>query len=89
MHRSTEIINIFEKKNIPEEITKIILSYERILLFNNSVYQWISISDQFHTERMIHFFYLDIKEQFLKEINNINGDFDYLKKYKSPPAFLS
>jgi hypothetical protein len=83
MYRSSEIIKILSKKNLPEEIVKHILSYERILLFNKSIYQWLSISYQFHTERMKLLFYLDIKSNFLNEIYNINGDFDYLKQYKS------
>ena len=83
MYRSSEIIEILSKKNLPEEIVKHILSYERILLFNKSIYQWLSISYQFHTERMKLLFYLDIKSNFLNEIYDINGDFDYLKQYKS------
>lgn len=83
MYRSTEIIKILSKKNIPEEIIKNILCYERKLLFNKSVYQWLSISYQFHTERMKLLFYLDIKNNFLNEIKDINGSFDYLKQYKS------
>lgn len=83
MYRSSEIIEILSKKNLPEEIIKHILSYERILLFNKSIYQWLSISYQFHTERMKLLFYLDIKSNFVNEIKDINGDFDYLKQYKS------
>ena len=82
MYRSSEIIEILSKKNLPEEIVKHILSYERILLFNKSIYQWLSISYQFHTERMKLLFYLDIKSNFLNEIYDINGDFEKYQEYE-------
>ena len=91
MYRSQEILQIFSKiylsQNIiiylPQDIIKYILHYERDILYEKSIYQWIKTSEIFHKFQKQKFFYEDIKNTFLKEIQDINGNFDYLKKYKS------
>ena len=44
MYRSQEILQIFNELNIPEPISKYILEYERKLLFNKSLHNWIYLS---------------------------------------------
>lgn len=82
MYRSQEIIQIFYKIYLPQDITKYILNIERNLLYKKSIYQWIRNSEIFHKLQKHKFFYENIKNTFLNEIKEINGNMIYLKKYK-------
>ena len=82
MNRSQEIIQIFSQFNLPHDIIKYILHTERDMLYKKTLYQWIKISEIFHTTQKQKFFYEDIKNTFLNEIHEINGNMKYLKKYK-------
>ena len=82
MYRSQEIIQIFGEYNLPEEITKYILAFERQLLFENSIHEWLYMSHLTRLEKCKRFFYDDFNDTFLREINDIGGNFITLKKYK-------
>jgi len=82
MNRSQEIIQIFSHFNLPSDITKYILHTERDILYKKTLYQWIKMSEIFHNIQKQKFFYEDIKNIFLNEIHEINGNMIYLKKYK-------
>ena len=82
MYRSQEIIQLFSQIYIPQDITKYILDIERNLLYKKSIYQWIRYSNLFHKTQKQKFFYEEIKNTFLNEIKEINGNMIYLKKYK-------
>ena len=82
MNRSQEIIQIFSQFNLPSDITKYILHTERDILYKKTLYQWIKNSEIFHIIQKQKFFYEDIKNTFLNEIHEINGNMIYLKKYK-------
>ena len=81
MYRSQEIIKTL-KIYLPIDIIKFILCIERELLYKKTLYQWIKISEIFYNHQKQKFFYEDIKNTFLKEIHEINGNIEYLKKYK-------
>ena len=82
MYRSQEILLIFNELNIPEPISKYILEYERKLLFNESLYNWMYLSQIAKRVKFKRFFYEENNILFLQEIKDINGDFNNLKKYK-------
>ena len=82
MYRSQEIMKLFYQKSLPHDIIKYILQIERNLLYKKSIHQWIKISEIFYNHQKQKFFYEDIKNTFLKEIHEINGNMIYLKKYK-------
>jgi len=82
MYRSQEIILIFNKVNLPDEISKYILSLERQWLFENSWLQWISFSRIIKEEKCRRFFYEDYNDLFLQEIRDIKGSFVILKDNK-------
>ena len=82
MNRSQEIIQIFSQFYLPHDITKYILCIEREFLYKKTLYQWIKITEIFHNTQKQKFFYEDIKNTFLNEIHEINGNMIYLKKYK-------
>ena len=82
MYRSQEIIQLFSQIYIPQDITKYILNIERNLLYKKSIHQWIRSSKLFHKTQKQKFFYEEIKNTFLNEIKEINGNMIYLKKYK-------
>tara|TARA_E500000178_G_C16908679_1_gene701534 strand:+ start:95 stop:409 length:315 start_codon:yes stop_codon:yes gene_type:complete len=81
MFRSQEILQIFTKKNLPEDISKYILELERKIIFQESIYQMIYNSYLFHSERSKRFFYLHNKINLLNQIKEIDGNTKYLKKY--------
>tara|TARA_B110000967_G_C18691254_1_gene463118 strand:- start:355 stop:669 length:315 start_codon:yes stop_codon:yes gene_type:complete len=82
MYRSQEIIQIFHKYNIPDEITKYILVIERQLLFENSWRSWIHISQLIKSAKCKRFFYEENNDFFLQEIRDIKGSFIILKENK-------
>lgn len=82
MYRSQEIIQLFSQIYLPQDITKYILNIERNLLYKKSIYQWIRISKLFYKTQKQKFFYEEIKNSFLNEIHEINGNMIHLKKYK-------
>ena len=81
MYRSQEILQILSTKNLPKEISKYILHLEREKIYVESVYQMILNSYIFTKYQKDKIFYIDIKNRFLNEIQEINGDTQYLKKY--------
>lgn len=83
MYRSQEIIQLFYKMNLPKEIIKYILNIERNLSYKIYINQSIRYSEIFHKFQKQKFFYEDIKNTFINEIKEINGNMIYLKKYKS------
>jgi len=82
MYRSQEIIQIFYQISLPQDIIKYILQIERNLLYKIFINQWIRSSKLFHNTQKQKFFYENIKNTFLNEIKEINGNMIYLKKYK-------
>ena len=82
MYRSQEILLIFNELNIPEPISKYILEYERKLLFNESLYNAMYLSQIAKRVKFKRFFYEENNILFLQEIRDINGNIDNLKKYK-------
>ena len=82
MYRSQEIIKIFNKVNLPDEISKYILGLERQWLFENSWLQWISFSRIIKEVKCSRFFYEDYNDLFLQEIRDIQGSFITLKENK-------
>jgi hypothetical protein len=82
MYRSQEIIKLFDKCNLPHEITKYILDLERQLLFENSIYEWLYMSHLVKLEKCKRFFYEDYNDLFLQEIKDIGGNTFTLQKYK-------
>ena len=82
MYRSQEIMKLFYQKSLPQDIIKYILQIERNLLYKKSIHQWIKSSKLFHDTQKQKFFYEEIKNTFLNEIKEINGNMIYLKKYK-------
>ena len=82
MNRSQEIIQIFSQFNLPKDIIKNILYVERNILYKKTLHQWIKMSEIFYNHQKQKFFYEDIKNTFLKEIHEINGNMLYLKEYK-------
>ena len=80
MYRSQEIIQLFSQIYLPKDLTKYILNIERNLLYKKSIHQWIRISKLFHKTQKQKFFYEEIKNTFLNEIKEINGNMIYLKK---------
>ena len=82
MNRSQEIIQIFSQLDLPHDITKYILHTERDILYKRSMYQWLKLSLIFYQYQKQKIFYEDIKNSFLNEIHEINGNMIYLKKYK-------
>lgn len=82
MYRSQEIIKLFIQKNLPQDIIYYILHLERKLIFQRQIFQWIYFSELFYNEMSRKFFYNDIKNNFLNEIKEINGNMNYLKQYK-------
>ena len=81
MYRSQEILQIFYKKNLSKDIIKYILHLEREKIYVDCVYQMILNSYIFFKYQKDKIFYIDIKNRFLNEIQEINGDTEYLKKY--------
>ena len=81
MNRSQEIIQIFYKKNLSKDIIKYILEIEREKVYVECVYQMILNSYLFFKYQKDKIFYIDIKNRFINEIQEINGDTEYLKKY--------
>lgn len=82
MYRSQEILLIFNELNIPEPISKYILGYERKLLFNESLHNWMYLSQIAKRVKFKRFFYEENNILFLQEIRDINGNIENLKKYK-------
>jgi hypothetical protein len=82
MYRSQEIIKVFNEYNLPQEISKYILSLERQLLFENSIYEWLHLSHLTKLEKCKRFFYEDFNDLFLQEIKDIGGNFITLHRYK-------
>ena len=82
MYRSQEILLIFNELNIPEPISKYILEYERKLLFNESLHNWMYLSQIAKRAKFKRFFYEENNILFLQEIRDINGNIENLKKYK-------
>ena len=82
MYRSQEIIKLFDKCNLPHEITKYILDLERQLLFENSIHEWLYMSHLVKLEKCKRFFYEDYNDLFLQEIKDIGGNFITLHRYK-------
>tara|TARA_Y100001970_G_C14215007_1_gene849127 strand:+ start:949 stop:1263 length:315 start_codon:yes stop_codon:yes gene_type:complete len=82
MYRSSEIIKIFNELNLNEYISKYILEIERKLLLKESLYDWIYLSVIVKRAKFKRFFYEDNNLLFLQEINDIQGNFNNLKKYK-------
>tara|TARA_B100001248_G_scaffold253366_1_gene230547 strand:+ start:1102 stop:1416 length:315 start_codon:yes stop_codon:yes gene_type:complete len=82
MYRSQEIMKLFYQKSLSQDIIKYILQIERNLLYKKSIHQWIKSSKLFHDTQKQKFFYDEIKNTFLNEIKEINGNMIYLKKYK-------
>ena len=82
MYRSQEILLIFNELNIPEPISKYILEYERKLLFNESLYNAMYLSQIAKRVKFKRFFYEENNILFLQEIRDINGNIENLKKYK-------
>ena len=82
MYRSQEILQIFNELNIPEPISKYILEYERKLLFNESLHNWMYLSQIAKRVKFKRFFYEENNILFLQEIRDINGNIENLKKYK-------
>ena len=82
MYRSQEIVKIFSQIYLPRDIIIYILHTERDILYKKTLYQWIKMSEIFHKHQKQKIFYEDIQNTFLKEIQEINGNMIYLKKYK-------
>ncbi len=82
MYRSQEIIQIFNKYNLPQEISKYILDIERKINFKYSLYDWMHFSIKAREARIRRFFYDINNDFFLNEIKDIQGDFYLLKKHK-------
>jgi len=82
MYRSQEIIQIFSQVYLPKDIIQYILNIERNLIYKKSIYQWIRLSKLFHSELSKRFFHEDLTQIFLNEIREINGNTEYLQKYK-------
>ena len=82
MYRSQEILQIFNELNIPEPISKYILEYERKLLFKESLYNAMYLSQIAKRVKFKRFFYEENNILFLQEIRDINGNIENLKKYK-------
>ncbi len=83
MYRSDEIIQLFSNKHLPKDVIQYILKIERYLTCKYNIKQWILFSKIFHNHQKIKLFYEDIKYSFLNEIQEINGNFVKLKRYKS------
>jgi len=81
MFRSQEILQIFYKKNLSNDIIQYILQLERKITFQECIHQMIFNSYLFSRYQKEKIFYIDIKHRFINEIREINGDTDYLKKY--------
>lgn len=81
MYRSQEILQIFYKKKLSKDIIHYILQLERSISFQECIFQMIYNAFLFHSEKSKRFFYIQNKQSFLNEINEINGDTQYLKKY--------
>lgn len=82
MYRSQEIIQIFHKFNIPDEISKEILRLEREWLFKKSWKQWLHLSCLIKEAKCRRFFYEENNDFFLQEIRDIQGSFAILKNNK-------
>ena len=82
MYRSTEIIQLFYKLNIPKEITKHILEIEREQMFQSSLYDWIYLSKECKQAKFKRFFYEDNHILFMNDIQDIGGIAQKLKDYK-------
>ena len=82
MYRSDEIIQLFLFKDIPLEISKLILKKEREILFKESLYNMIHLCICVKKYKFKRFFYEDNHLLFLDEIKDINGNFQNLMKYK-------
>jgi hypothetical protein len=80
MYRSNEILQIFSF--LPTDIINYILSIERKILFKRQIVQWNYLSYLFHTELSRNLFSNDLKNIFICEIKDINGNFENLKQYK-------
>jgi hypothetical protein len=83
MYRSDEIIQLFSNKHLPKDVIQYILKIERYLTCKYNIKQWIRFSKIFHNHQKIKLFYEDIKYSLLNEIQEINGNFVSLKRYKS------
>jgi len=81
MYRSQEILQIFYKKNLSKDIIQYILQLEREKIYIDCIHQMIFNSYLFFKYQKDKIFYIDIKNSFLNEIHEINGDTQYLKKY--------
>ena len=82
MYRSDEIIQLFSRRNIPIEITRLILQKERDILFKQSLYNMIHLSIGAKKYKCKRLFYEENHHLFIDEIKEINGCFHNLKKYK-------
>ena len=82
MYRSQEVLLIFNELNLPEYLSKYILEYERKLSFNESLHNWMYLSQTAKRAKFKRFFHEENNILFLQEIRDINGNIDNLKKYK-------
>tara|TARA_Y100000590_G_C15720837_1_gene1013481 strand:- start:2426 stop:2740 length:315 start_codon:yes stop_codon:yes gene_type:complete len=82
MYRSDQIIQLFLFKDIPLEISKLILKKEREIIFKESLYDWTHLSISVKKYKFKRFFYEDNHLLFIDEIKDINGCFFNLIKYK-------
>ena len=82
MYRSQEVLLIFNELNLPEYLSKYILEYERKLSFNESLHNWMYLSQIAKRAKFKRFFYEENNILFLQEIRDINGNIENLKKYK-------
>ena len=81
MRRSTEINKLFTDNGLPEDIIKYILECERNILFKEQIYEWTHLPMIVKTEKCKRFFYEDYNDQFLMEIQDVQGRFDVLKEH--------
>jgi hypothetical protein len=86
MYRSDEIINLLYQINIPIEITKLILSFERKLSFDYELIEFKQrkiLHELYYTnDNYLHYFSISF---MLNDIELINGNLNfylYKKKYK-------
>ncbi len=81
MYRTTEIVHILYNFNLSDDIIKKILSFEKESIYNDSLLFWKYISKNkfmIYKNSLINY----NRNLHLKEIIDINGKIEYLKKNK-------